>query len=201
MPAVLREHLGMNEVMASVTFIAGAVVVVVLTLPVVRTAQRRFGAVAHVHRRDHDPGHSPSCSSRIPGPRSSAHSSTASSCSRTAPQPPRSTAPARPRSSTTTRGCSTWHCSRSGMIGFIAGVVLAAGLLGPLGFGVVLALIGVGHGRRPPPASAGPSSPDDSARSPHSRRHRLSRATRRRSRATSASAAASIDACDTLSRG
>ena len=33
-----------------------------------------------------------------------------------------------------------------GMIGFIAGVVLAAGLLGPLGFGIVLALIAVGHG-------------------------------------------------------
>ena len=31
-----------------------------------------------------------------------------------------------------------------GMIGFIAGVVLAAGLLGPLGFGIVLALIAAG---------------------------------------------------------
>ena len=37
-------------------------------------------------------------------------SSTASSCSRTAPPRRRSTAPARPRSSTTTRGCSTWRC-------------------------------------------------------------------------------------------
>ena len=31
-----------------------------------------------------------------------------------------------------------------GMIGFIAGVVLGAGLLGQLGFGVVLAVIGAG---------------------------------------------------------
>ena len=31
-----------------------------------------------------------------------------------------------------------------GMVGFIGGVVLAAGLLGQLGFGVVLALIGAG---------------------------------------------------------
>ena len=62
-----------------------------------------------------------------------------------------------------------------GMIGFIVGVVLAAGLLGPLGFGVVLALIAVGHGldrRRLPPAAR---SPDDRARPPHPRRHRLPR--------------------------
>ena len=31
-----------------------------------------------------------------------------------------------------------------GLAGFLVGVLLAAGLLGPLGFGVVLALIGVG---------------------------------------------------------
>ena len=31
-----------------------------------------------------------------------------------------------------------------GLAGFLIGVVLVAGLLGPLGFGVVLALIGVG---------------------------------------------------------
>ena len=113
MPAVLREHLGMNEIMASATFIAGAIVVVVLTLPLVRTAQRRFGAVrtfivaitiqatAIVLFAD-------------PAPRSSGRSSTASSCSRTAPQRHRSTAPAPPRSSTTTRGSSTWPCSRWG---------------------------------------------------------------------------------------
>ena len=56
MPAVLREHLGMNELMASATFIAGAVVVVLLTLPVVRTAQRRVRSGPHLHRRDHDAG-------------------------------------------------------------------------------------------------------------------------------------------------
>lgn len=46
MPSVLREHLGMDEVHASVTFIAGAVVVVALTIPVVRTAQNRVGAIS-----------------------------------------------------------------------------------------------------------------------------------------------------------
>ena len=46
MPAVLHEHLGMDEARASVTFIAGAAVVVVLTLPVVRTVQSRVGAVS-----------------------------------------------------------------------------------------------------------------------------------------------------------
>ena len=103
MPAVLREHLGMNEIMASATFIAGAIVVVLLTLPLVRTAQRRYGAVrtfivaitiqatAIVLFAD-------------PRARSSGRSSTASSCSRTAPQPRRSTVRAPPRSSTTTRG-------------------------------------------------------------------------------------------------
>ena len=43
LPAVLREHLGLDEVTASAAFIAGTVVVVVLTLPVTRSAQRRLG--------------------------------------------------------------------------------------------------------------------------------------------------------------
>lgn len=43
MPAVLREHAGLEEIAASASFIAGTIVVVVLTLPVVRTAQRRLG--------------------------------------------------------------------------------------------------------------------------------------------------------------
>jgi hypothetical protein len=43
LPAVLREHLGLDEVTASAAFIAGMVVVVVLTLPVTRGVQRRLG--------------------------------------------------------------------------------------------------------------------------------------------------------------
>ncbi len=46
MPAVLHDHLGMDEVEASATFIAGAVAVALLTIPLVRTAQRRFGALS-----------------------------------------------------------------------------------------------------------------------------------------------------------
>ncbi len=43
MPAVLREHAGLEELAASASLVAGTVVVVVLTLPVVRSAQRRLG--------------------------------------------------------------------------------------------------------------------------------------------------------------
>ena len=42
MPAVLREHIGMDELQASATFAAGAVAVVLLTLPLVRASQRRL---------------------------------------------------------------------------------------------------------------------------------------------------------------
>ena len=113
MPAILREHLGMDEVRAGATFIAGAVIVVVLTLPVVRAAQRRIGAIMTfivaitiqgVRVLLFAPGRR----------RRSARSSTASSSSRTAPPPRRSTARAPRRSSTTTRASSTWRCSRSG---------------------------------------------------------------------------------------
>ncbi len=43
MPAVLREHVGLDEVEASVAFVVGGVAVVVLTLPVVALLQRRLG--------------------------------------------------------------------------------------------------------------------------------------------------------------
>ena len=43
LPAVLREHLGLDELAAGAAFIAGMVVVVVLTLPVTRGVQRRLG--------------------------------------------------------------------------------------------------------------------------------------------------------------
>ena len=46
MPAVLREHVGMDEVTAGATLVAGALAVVALTLPVVRTGQRRVGPLA-----------------------------------------------------------------------------------------------------------------------------------------------------------
>jgi hypothetical protein len=43
LPAVLREHLGLDEITASAAFIAGMVVVVLGTLPVTRGVQRRLG--------------------------------------------------------------------------------------------------------------------------------------------------------------
>lgn len=45
MPAVLREHVGMDELTASATLVAGAAAVVVLTIPVVRGSQRRVGPI------------------------------------------------------------------------------------------------------------------------------------------------------------
>jgi MFS family permease len=46
MPGVLREYLGMDELAASVTLVAGGVAVVVLTLPIVRGSQRRLGPIS-----------------------------------------------------------------------------------------------------------------------------------------------------------
>ena len=143
MPAVLREHLGMNEVMASVTFIAGAVVVVLLTLPVVRTAQRRFGAVrtftvaitiqATAIVLFADPR------GAIIGPLVYCIFLLANSAAAASLNGARATEVEHDH-----QGLLNMALLTVGMIGFIAGVVLAAGLLGPLGFGVVLALIGVG---------------------------------------------------------
>lgn len=44
MPAVLREHVGLDEVEASAAFVLGGIAVVALTLPVVGGLQRRLGA-------------------------------------------------------------------------------------------------------------------------------------------------------------
>ena len=46
MPAVLREHMGMDEIRASATFIAATIAVVSLTLPLVRILQARIGALS-----------------------------------------------------------------------------------------------------------------------------------------------------------
>ena len=46
MPAVLREHMGMDEIRASATFIAATIAVVSLTLPLVRILQARVGALS-----------------------------------------------------------------------------------------------------------------------------------------------------------
>ena len=181
----------MNEVMASATFIAGAIVVVLLTLPLVRTAQRRFGAIrtfivaitiqATAIVLFADPR------AAIVGPLVYCLFLLSNSAAAASLNGARAAEVEHDH-----QGLLNMALLTVGMIGFIGGVVLAAGLLGPLGFGVVLALIGVGHGRdrrRLPPA----------ARRRHDRRSTSSSAappstpaTRRRSRATSASRTAPI---------
>ena len=143
MPAVLREHLGMNEIMASATFIAGAIVVVVLTLPLVRTAQRRFGAVrtfivaitiqATAIVLFADPR------AAVVGPLVYCVFLLANSAAAASLNGARAAEVEHDH-----QGLLNMALLTVGMIGFILGVVLAAGLLGPLGFGIVLALIAVG---------------------------------------------------------
>jgi len=143
MPAVLREHLGMNEIMASATFIAGAIVVVVLTLPLVRTAQRRFGAVrtfivaitiqATAIVLFADPR------AAIVGPLVYCIFLLANSAAAASLNGARAAEVEHDH-----QGLLNMALLTVGMIGFILGVVLAAGLLGPLGFGIVLALIAAG---------------------------------------------------------
>jgi hypothetical protein len=143
MPAVLREHLGMNEIMASATFIAGAIVVVVLTLPLVRTAQRRFGAVrtfivaitiqATAIFLFADPR------AAVVGPLVYCIFLLANSAAAASLNGARAAEVEHDH-----QGLLNMALLTVGMIGFILGVVLAAGLLGPLGFGIVLALIAVG---------------------------------------------------------
>ena len=143
MPAVLREHLGMDEIMASATFIAGAIVVVLLTLPLVRTAQRRYGAVrtfivaitvqATAIVLFADPR------GAVVGPLVYCIFLLANSAAAASLNGARAAEVEHDH-----QGLLNMALLTVGMIGFIAGVVLAAGLLGPLGFGVVLALIAIG---------------------------------------------------------
>jgi hypothetical protein len=143
MPAVLREHLGMNEFVASATFIAGAIVVVVLTLPLVRAGQRRYGAVrtfivaitiqATAIVLFADPR------GAVVGPLVYCVFLLANSLAAASLNGARATEVEHDH-----QGLLNMALLTVGMVGFISGVVLAAGLLGPLGFGVVLALIAVG---------------------------------------------------------
>ena len=143
MPAVLREHVGMDELQASATFIAGAIAVVVLTLPLVRAAQHRVGAIWTFMIAITIQG---AAVLLLAGPQAAlvapllyclfllSNSAAAASLNGA-------------------RAAEVEHDHQGllnmalltvGMVGFIAGVVLGAGLLGQLGFGAVLALIGAG---------------------------------------------------------
>jgi MFS family permease len=142
MPAVLREHLGMNEVSAGATFVAGAVMVVVLTLPVVRAAQRRYGAVMTfvvaitiqgIALLLFAPG------AALAGPLVYCLFLLSNSAAAASLNGARAAEVEHDH-----QGLLNMTLLTIGMIGFIAGVVLAAELIGPLGFGVLLAVIGLG---------------------------------------------------------
>ena len=143
MPAVLREHLGMDELQASATFIAGAVVVVLLTLPVTRIAQRRLGALStfiisitiqgvalflFVDPR-----------AAIIGPLVYCLFLLSNSTAAASLNGARATEVDHDH-----QGLLNMMLLTVGLIGFITGIVLAAGLLGRLGFGVLLVVIGIG---------------------------------------------------------
>ncbi len=143
MPAVLREHVGMDEVTAGATLVAGALAVVALTLPVVRTGQRRVGPLATFLLAVAIEGAAlllladGSVILLVPLVYVVfllANSSAAASLN-----------------GARALEVETDHQSflnlilmGAGLIGFVLGLVLAAGLLGPLDFTAVLLLIGVG---------------------------------------------------------
>lgn len=143
MPAVLREHIGMGELRASVTFVAGAIAVVSLTLPVVRAAQRRYGALttfvggtvvqgasvillAYAQR----PGMAPVLYCVFLLSNSTAAASLGGA---------RAAEVAHEH-----QGFLNLTLGTLGLVGFVGGVIAAAGMLGPLGFTAILGLVGAG---------------------------------------------------------
>lgn len=158
LPAVLREHLGLDELTASAAFVAGMVVVVLLTLPVTRGVQRKLGPFPAFLAASAVQGAAlllfvpPAMAVLAPLLVAAFLLSN-------------STAAA---SLNGARALEVGHEQQAllnilvmtiGMIGFIAGLVLAAILLGLTGFGLVLALTGLGMAatatlfRRPPVAA------------------------------------------------
>lgn len=143
LPAVLREHLGLDEIAASAAFVAGMVVVVVLTLPVTRSVQRRLGPFAAFL-----------AASAVQG----------AALLLFVPPPLAVVAPllvaafllSNSTAAASLNGARALEIEQDqqallsiivmtlGMLGFVAGVVLAAVLLGVTGFGLVLALTGLG---------------------------------------------------------
>jgi hypothetical protein len=140
---VLREHLGLDELAASAAFIAGMVVVVVLTLPVTRGVQRRLG-----------PFPAFLAASAVQGAALLLFVPPALAV--LAPLLVAAFLLSNSTAAASLNGARAIEIEQDqqallsiivmtlGMLGFVAGVVLAAVLLGVTGFGRVLALTGVG---------------------------------------------------------
>lgn len=143
MPAVLREHLGMDELQASATIVAGAVAVVVATLPLVRAMQRRYGAITTFVVATIAQGASILflAESRVAlvAPLLYCAFLLANSTAAASLGGARAAAVAHEH-----QGMLNLTVGTLGLLGFLLGVLLVAGLLGPLGFGAILALTGLG---------------------------------------------------------
>ena len=143
LPAVLREHLGLDEVAASVAFIAGMVVVVVLTLPVTRGVQRRMGPFSAFL-----------AASAVQG--AALMLFVPSSLAVLAPLLVSALLLSNSTAAASLNGARALEIAQDqqallsiivmtlGMIGFVLGLVFAAVLLDATSFGLVLALTGVG---------------------------------------------------------
>jgi hypothetical protein len=143
MPAVLREHIGMDELEASATFVAGAAAVVLLTLPIVRASQRRLGAISTFVVASAVQGTTlllfADARVALLAPLLYCVFLLANSAAAASLGGARAAEVAHDH-----QGMLNLVVGTLGLAGFLIGVLLVAGLLGPLGFGVVLALIGVG---------------------------------------------------------
>jgi hypothetical protein len=143
MPAVLREHIGMNEIQASATFVAGAVAVVVFTLPIVRAMQHRLGASLTFIAATIVQGTSVLALAGAKVAFAGAFLYCLFLLSNSAAAASLGGA----RAATVDhehQGLLNLAVGTIGLLGFVGGVVIAAGLLGPLGFGLVLGLVGLG---------------------------------------------------------
>ena len=143
MPAVLREHIGLNEVQASVTFAVGALAVVALTLPLVRLVQQRVGAILTFLLAVGAQGLAVLLFAdggvAILAPLLYALFLLSNSAAASSLNGARALEVDQDHQALVNLALST-----IGLIGFIVGLVAAAGLLGPLGFGALLVLIAAG---------------------------------------------------------
>jgi hypothetical protein len=143
MPAVLREHIGLNEVQASVTFAVGALAVVGLTLPLVRLVQQRVGAILTFLLAVGAQGLAVLLFAdggvAILAPLLYALFLLSNSAAASSLNGARALEVDQDHQALVNLALST-----IGLIGFIVGLVAAAGLLGPLGFGALLVLIAAG---------------------------------------------------------
>jgi MFS family permease len=143
MPAVLREHLGMGELQASATFIAGAIAVVALTLPLVAIMQLRIGPLMTFVLSTVVQGIAVVLLARA----GFAMLAPLFYCVFLLTNSTAASSLAGARASAVDhehQGLLNLTVGTVGLVGFLAGIVLVAGLLGPLGFGAVLVIVGSG---------------------------------------------------------